>query len=81
MNYWNNPQIGEELFVEMENNLRKNAFIRDTSDNRDKIEAIELLSTAANNFDILGRKKEAEAMTTANATKHERFADVFMRGL
>lgn len=61
--YFTNPDIGEELVAEMEKNLRKNAYVRETSYDYKKVEAIELLASAAQDFENTGLTKEAEAIT------------------
>lgn len=53
----------EEILLEMDKHLRRNAFIEDTRNTNQRIEAIELLQIAANNFESIGRIKEAEAVT------------------
>lgn len=56
-------KIGEDILFEMEKNLRKNAFIEDTQKTNQRIEAMELLERAANNFEAIGKIAEAEAVT------------------
>jgi len=55
--------IDENILVEMEKNLYKNAFIEDTRQNNEKVRAIGLLINAAENFEKSGLLKEAEAVT------------------
>jgi hypothetical protein len=56
-------KVGEDILFEMEKNLQKNAFIAETQKTNQRIEAIELLTKAANNFETVGKTKEAEAIT------------------
>jgi len=60
---WEHPKIGDDLLIDMENILRKNAFVEETQKTNERIEVLELLSTAAQNFEIVGKNKEAEAIT------------------
>ena len=55
--------IGEDILFDMEDNLRKNAFIEETQKTNQRIEAMELLAKAASNFEATGKRKEAEAVT------------------
>lgn len=55
--------IDESILVEMEKNLYKNAFVEDTRQQNEKVKAIGLLVTAAENFEKSGLFKEAEAVT------------------
>lgn len=56
-------KVGEDILFEMEKNLRRNAFIEDTQKTNERIEAMELLEKAANNFEAVGKISEAEAVT------------------
>ena len=56
-------KVGEDILFEMEDNLRKNAFIEETAKTSQRIEAMELLTKAASNFEQTGHIKEAEAVT------------------
>ena len=55
--------IGEDIFDDMEDNLRKNAFVELSGKTNRKIQAIELLEKAASNFELAGRIKESEVIT------------------
>ena len=55
--------VDEEILLEMEKNLLKNAFIEDTRENDSRVKAIGLLINAAENFERSGLFKEAEAIT------------------
>lgn len=56
-------KIGEEILIEMDKNLRKNAFEDDVRRDRERLEAVSLLHKAAECFEQSGLANEAEAIT------------------
>lgn len=61
---WNNESVNfDDVLVEMEKNLRKSAYEEKTSRLRSRVEALQLLNKAADNFEKIGLIKEADAIT------------------
>jgi hypothetical protein len=60
---WGNQTIDlDDILVEMDKNLRKNAFEQKTSRANSRLQALELLNKAANIFENAGLTKEADAI-------------------
>ena len=60
---FNQKSSENEIYAEMEKQLYKNAFIEDSEDSRTKLEAIKLLTFAADKFEQSGMVKESELVT------------------
>jgi len=56
-------KIGEEILIDMDKNLRRNAFKEDTRRDQERLQAVTLLHKAAECFENSGLPKEAEAIT------------------
>lgn len=56
-------KVGEDILIEMEKNLRRNAFEEDVRQDQERLEAVSLLHKAAECFEASGLVNEAEAVT------------------